>query len=59
MIQFYKMYPIKATGEFPDQRASNAENVYIWWRHHAWLYFMNASKLTSHIEDPFYKHELT
>ena len=24
------------TGEFPAQMASNAENVYIWWRHHAW-----------------------
>ena len=23
------------TGEFPEQRASNAENVSIWWRHHA------------------------
>ena len=23
-----------ATGEFPTQRASNAENVSIWWRHH-------------------------
>ena len=23
------------TGEFPAQRASNAENVSIWWRHHA------------------------
>ena len=22
------------TGEFPTQMASNAENVYIWWRHH-------------------------
>ena len=22
------------TGVFPSQRASNAENVYIWWRHH-------------------------
>ena len=22
------------TGEFPAQKASNAENVYIWWRHH-------------------------
>ena len=22
------------TGEFPEQRASNAENVSIWWRHH-------------------------
>ena len=26
------------TGEFPAQRASNAENVFIWWRHHvAWI----------------------
>ena len=23
------------TGEFPTQMASNAENVTIWWRHHA------------------------
>ena len=23
------------TGEFPAQRASNAKNVFIWWRHHA------------------------
>ena len=22
------------TGEFPAQRASNTENVSIWWRHH-------------------------
>ena len=27
------------TGEFPAQRASNAENVSIWWRHHAILHF--------------------
>ena len=27
------------TGEFPTQRASNEENVSIWWRHHAlWLH---------------------
>ena len=26
-----------ATGEFPAQMASNAENVSIWWRHHAWM----------------------
>ena len=25
------------TGEFPAQRASNAENVSIWWRHHVWI----------------------
>ena len=24
------------TDDFPAQRASNAENVSIWWRHHAW-----------------------
>ena len=23
------------TGEFPSQRASNAEYIFIWWRHHA------------------------
>ena len=23
-------------GEFPAQRASNAENASIWWRHHVW-----------------------
>ena len=27
------------TGEFPAQMASNAENVSIWWRHHAILTF--------------------
>ena len=26
------------TGEFPAHRASNAENVSIWWRHHDFLY---------------------
>ena len=26
------------TGEFPAQRASNAENVSIWWRHHESLF---------------------
>ena len=25
------------TGEFPAQRASNAENSSIWWCHHAWM----------------------
>ena len=24
------------TGEFPTQRASNAENISIWWRHHVY-----------------------
>ena len=26
--------PSPVTGEFPAQRASNAENFSIWWRHH-------------------------
>ena len=26
------------TGEFPAQRANNAENASIWWRHHAVVY---------------------
>ena len=26
---------VKFTGEFPAQRDSNADNVSIWWRHHA------------------------
>ena len=25
---------LPVTDEFPEQRASNAENVSIWWRHH-------------------------
>ena len=31
------------TGEFPAQMASNAENVFIWWRHHE----------KSHLEENF------
>ena len=33
-------------GEFPAQRASYAENVSIWWRHHVKMHF----RLISHIE---------
>ena len=33
------------TGEFPAQMASNAENVSIWWRHHAFWTFQ-------YLEDP-------
>ena len=32
------------TGEFPAQRASNAEKVSIWWRHHAYDW-RNAKKV--------------
>ena len=28
---------MKVTGEFAAQRASNANNVSIWWRHHVHL----------------------
>ena len=35
------------TGEFPAQRASNAENVSIWWRHHG---------LTSIRQELWYNH---
>ena len=29
------------TGEFPAQRASNAENVFIWWRHHGLVFLQS------------------
>ena len=38
------------TGEFPAQMASNAENVSIWWRHHAGL--MHHSIVTSASQRP-------
>ena len=34
------------TGEFPAQMASNAENVTIWWRHHAHVYDHNSGLYT-------------
>ena len=38
------------TGEFPAQRASNAENVSIWWRHHVTQPFVQGrSKKTSNL----------
>ena len=33
------------TGEFPAQRASNAENVSIWWRHHELPLWCNTLEL--------------
>ena len=37
------------TGEFPAQIASNAENVFIWWRHHGECYWprMSGAKIHS------------
>ena len=33
-----------ATGEFPAQMASNAENVSIWWRHHVVVIFLRITR---------------
>ena len=35
------------TGEFPAQKASNAENIFIWWRHHASWVSVTARMSTS------------
>ena len=32
------------TVEFPTQKANNAENVSIWWRHHAWSQWASPRK---------------
>ena len=40
------------TGEFPAQRASYAENVSIWWRHHVWNIFC-------HLKPKFLDQEVT
>ena len=36
------------TGEFPTQRASNAENISIWWCHHELPYFNRYPVLNDH-----------
>ena len=36
------------TGEFPAQRASNAGNISIWWRHHENNRYKNTSIVTEH-----------
>ena len=44
----------RVTGKFPTQMGSNAENVSIWWRHHALQQqYMNVmvSQITSHLSD--------
>ena len=33
--------------EFPAQKASDAENVSIWWRHHEWRHLFNKSMRNS------------
>ena len=46
-----------ATGEFPAQRASDVENVSIWWRHHdVWiLYFKLLGWITDWTLTPKYR----
>ena len=39
------------TGEFPTQTASNAENVSIWWRHHARRFFSRWYFIGKHWND--------
>ena len=39
------------TGEFPAQMASNAENVSIWWRHHAQFLNKLRRNLSNHCSD--------
>ena len=41
------------TGEFPAQRASNAENVSIWGRHHVVRYRVVELYVTAQIENEF------
>ena len=36
------------TGEFPAQMARNAENVFIWWRHHVIHIFVYISRFADH-----------
>ena len=39
------------TGEFTAQRASNAENIFIWWRHYAMTIYFLLSCLSSYPRD--------
>ena len=50
---------IPVTGEFPAQRASNAENVSIWWRHHDPLIQRVNISLISSRYDTFQWYEIS
>ena len=44
------------TGEFPAQMASNAKNVFIWWRHHVlWYGNMNTKDLSIPYQNVYHK----
>ena len=45
------------TGEFPTQRTSNAENLSIWWRHHAMSEIYSATKLWQATTSVRYMHK--
>ena len=45
------------TGEFPSQRASNTENVSIWWRHHDTVYWCSACNGSVNGFVPTLKHD--
>ena len=40
---------LPVTGEFPAQKDSNAENVYIWWRHHVHYINLNLKMTPANI----------
>ena len=48
------------TGEFPSQRASNAENVSIWGRHHVeiWIYSAVPLCAVNFLENPHKRHHI-
>ena len=45
---------LPVTGEFPAQMASNAENVYIRWRHHVetWSWFLKSEPRNKQVNKP-------
>ena len=44
------------TGEFPAQRASNAENVSIWWRHHVRCIQCRIESVSHYGQRPWISH---
>ena len=43
-IKAPRHWPLRVTGEFPAQKASNAENISIWWRHQDMRKFNKANR---------------
>ena len=38
------------TGEFPAQRASKAENIFIWWRHHVLMLLIRITLMLTRLQ---------